>query len=162
MRIRFLLRSFIVPAAIAAAACSPEVVVGTPPITDPALATYADFLDIDLATFTKTASGLYFKDVPAGWGSAVADSGDAVVVDYAGYLVNGFSFDASRVRGGPSQFRLARDSVVRGFEEGLQGMRVGGKRRLVMPPELGYGAAGSGQIPPFAILIFDVTLHGIR
>lgn len=162
MRIRYRFRRLIVPAAVIAAACSTQVITATPPITDPALATFASQLNIDLATFTKTASGLYFKDVPAGWGTVVADSGDTVTVDYSGYLVNGYNFDSSRRRGIVSEFKLIRGALILGFEEGIQGMRVGGKRRLVIPPSLGYGATGSGQIPPYAILVFDVTLHGIR
>lgn len=163
MRIRFLLRSLIIPVALAAAACSPSIVAGPEPITDPALATYAARLGIDIATFTKTSSGLYVKDVPAGWGSVPADTGDTVTVDYTGYLTDGRIFDASRANGGtPVNFIVGVSQLVAGFQEGLVGLRVGGKRRLILPPSLAYGRVGTASVPPNAILIFDITVHGVR
>lgn len=156
------LRAFVLPLALLAVACGPELITPTPPITDPALATFSSKLGIQLATFTKTASGLYIKDVPAGFGSA-ADSGHTVSVDYVGYFTDGSIFDSSRLQSnGTFSFKLGEGAVIAGWDEGVKGMRVGGKRRLVVPPELGYGATGSGTVRPNSILVFDITLHGIR
>lgn len=144
------------------AACGNDIPTGGEVITDPALATYAPSLGIDISTFTVSPSGLYLKDVPAGWGTAVVP-GDTVSVDYIGYFTNGFIFDSNRSKGNfTATFAVTDSAVIEGWVEGLRGMRVGGKRRLIVPPSLGYGIAGNGQVPPNSILIFDITLHGVR
>jgi peptidylprolyl isomerase len=152
----------LVCAAFVFSACTPDLPTGPDPITDPALATYASRLNIDLATFTVTSSGLYLKDVPAGWGTAVT-LGDTVSVDYVGYFTNGAIFDSNRQKGDFTATFVVNDSaVIKGWTEGLQGMRVGGKRKLIVPPSLGYGEVGNGSVPPNTILVFDITLHGVR
>jgi len=89
--------------------------------------------------------------------------GQTLIVHYTGYLDNGTVFDSSLQRGQPFEFVLGAGQVIRGWEEGLATMRVGGKRRLIIPPELAYGAAGAGGvIPPNARLTFDVELLGVR
>lgn len=89
--------------------------------------------------------------------------GQTLIVHYTGYLDNGTVFDSSLQRGQPFEFVLGAGQVIRGWEEGLATMRVGGKRRLIVPPELAYGAAGAGGvIPPNARLTFDVELLGVR
>jgi peptidylprolyl isomerase len=90
--------------------------------------------------------------------------GQTLIVHYTGYLDNGTVFDSSLQRGQPFEFVLGAGQVIRGWEEGLATMRVGGKRRLIVPPELAYGAAGAGggAIPPNARLTFDVELLGVR
>ncbi|MEB0136185.1 FKBP-type peptidyl-prolyl cis-trans isomerase [Actimicrobium sp. CCC2.4] len=113
-----------------------------------------------------TPSGLQYKDVKLGTG-AVAKSGSKVNVHYTGWLQNpdgstGKKFDSSRDRGQPFQFPLGGGQVIRGWDEGVQGMQVGGQRRLVIPAALGYGQRGAaGVIPPGATLIFDVELLGL-
>jgi FKBP-type peptidyl-prolyl cis-trans isomerase FkpA len=145
-------------------ACAPDPVIGPPPETDPALATYAPNLQINIATFTRTGTGLYYKDVPAGWGSIAADSGDTVVVDYTGYLTDGRIFDGSRVTlaATPVTWVVGVSELIPGFTQGLKGVRAGGKRRLIIPPALGYGPAGTATIPGNAILVFDLIIHGVR
>jgi FKBP-type peptidyl-prolyl cis-trans isomerase FkpA len=114
---------------------------------------------------TTTASGLQFEDITAGSGDE-AKAGDQVSVHYTGWLyedgVAGRKFDSSRDRGQPFEFPLAAGHVIRGWDEGVQGMRVGGSRRLVIPAELGYGARGAGGvIPPNATLLFEVELLAV-
>lgn len=112
-------------------------------------------LGVDLSSMTKTASGLYVLDVTLGTG-AVATSGSSATVRYSGWLESGAQFDS-----GNYTFRLGRREAIDGFDEGVTGMRVGGKRRIVVPPELGYGIRGVGQIPPNAHLLFDLELLSI-
>ena len=105
-----------------------------------------------------TDSGLKYEDLVAGDG-AVAESGQTVVVHYTGWLTDGSKFDSSVDRNQPFRFLLGKGQVIRGWDEGVQGMKIGGKRKLTIPPQLGYGAAGAGGvIPPNATLVFDVEL----
>ena len=108
-----------------------------------------------------TDSGLKFEDTIEGDGE-VAVAGNRVSVHYTGWLVNGNKFDSSVDRNEPFSFILGRGVVIRGWDEGVKGMKVGGKRKLTIPPQLGYGAAGAGGvIPPNATLIFDVELLAV-
>ncbi len=105
-----------------------------------------------------TASGLQYEDVTIGTGDE-AVAGKTVDVHYTGTLTNGTKFDSSVDRGRPFSFRLGIGQVIRGWDEGVAGMKVGGKRKLVIPSELGYGSRGAGGvIPPNATLVFDVEL----
>lgn len=111
---------------------------------------------------TRTASGLQYRDEQVGSGQE-AKRGDHVVVHYTGTLEDGSKFDSSRDRGQPFDFPLGAGMVIRGWDEGVQGMRVGGKRTLVIPPELGYGSRSvGGVIPANSTLHFDVELLEIR
>lgn len=112
-----------------------------------------------------TASGLQYEDSVPGTG-ATAQAGQAVTVHYTGWLYEGGKagrkFDSSKDRGDPFEFSLGAGSVIRGWDEGVQGMQVGGTRRLVIPPQLGYGVRGAGGvIPPNATLLFEVELLGV-
>jgi FKBP-type peptidyl-prolyl cis-trans isomerase FkpA len=112
-----------------------------------------------------TASGLQFEDTTEGDG-ATAVAGNFVSVHYTGWLyengVAGSKFDSSKDRGQPFQFSLGGGQVIRGWDEGVAGMKVGGTRRLVIPASLGYGARGAGGvIPPNATLLFEVDLLGV-
>jgi peptidylprolyl isomerase len=112
-------------------------------------------------TETTTASGLRYIDTVEGTGAS-PKTGQMVTVHYTGTLENGTKFDSSVDRGQPYQFRIGTGRVIKGWDEGLMTMKVGGKRKLIVPPKLGYGAAGSGKIPPNSTLIFDVELLGVQ
>ena len=109
-----------------------------------------------------TASGLKYWDLKKGSG-AVAKAGDSVHVHYTGWLTDGKKFDSSIDRGSPFDFKLGAGMVIKGWDEGVAGMKVGGKRQLHIPAELGYGARGAGGvIPPDATLVFEVELLAIN
>lgn len=108
-----------------------------------------------------TSSGLQYEDLVVGDGR-MAEAGMQAVVHYTGTFPDGRQFDSSHDRGQPYPFRLGAGVVIRGWDEGIAGMRVGGKRRLVIPPALAYGPDGRGRIPPNATLHFDVELVDLR
>ncbi len=107
---------------------------------------------------TTTASGLVIEELSLGAGG-VAAAGKLVSVHYTGWLTDGTKFDSSQDRNEPFEFSLGAGHVIRGWDEGVQGMKVGGRRKLTIPPQLGYGAHGAGGvIPPNATLVFEVEL----
>jgi FKBP-type peptidyl-prolyl cis-trans isomerase len=113
----------------------------------------------------KTPSGLQYEDTVTGQGAA-AKNGQRVRVHYTGWLYTneqaGAKFDSSKDRNQPFEFALGGGQVIKGWDEGVAGMQVGGTRRLVIPPHLGYGARGAGGvIPPNATLLFEVELLGV-
>ncbi|MEW6245698.1 MAG: FKBP-type peptidyl-prolyl cis-trans isomerase [Nitrospirota bacterium] len=109
-----------------------------------------------------TESGLKYVDLVVGTGRP-AELGDTATVHYTGWLENGKQFDSSRDRNEPFSFRVGAGRVIKGWDEGVQGMKVGGKRKLIVPPDLGYGACGAGHvIPPNATLTFEVEQLGLR
>ncbi|MBX3304624.1 MAG: FKBP-type peptidyl-prolyl cis-trans isomerase [Nitrospira sp.] len=109
-----------------------------------------------------TPSGLKYVDQVVGTGE-MAVAGKTANVHYTGWLENGKKFDSSVDRGQPFSFPLGAGRVIKGWDEGVQGMKVGGKRKLTIPSDLGYGSRGAGGvIPPNATLIFDVELLGVR
>jgi FKBP-type peptidyl-prolyl cis-trans isomerase FkpA len=107
-----------------------------------------------------TASGLIIEELKVGTGAEAA-AGQYVSVHYTGWLTDGSKFDSSKDRGDPFEFPLGAGHVIRGWDEGVQGMKVGGSRKLTIPSDLGYGARGAGGvIPPNATLVFEVELLG--
>ena len=115
---------------------------------------------------TTTASGLQFTDTTVGTGASPA-KGQTCVMHYTGWLykdgAKGQKFDSSVDRGQPFEFKIGQGQVIGGWDEGVASMKVGGKRTLIIPPALGYGARGAGgAIPPNATLMFDVELLGVK
>ncbi|HZT08952.1 MAG TPA: FKBP-type peptidyl-prolyl cis-trans isomerase [Chloroflexota bacterium] len=109
------------------------------------------------ATPEKTDSGLRYVDEVVGTGPSPT-VGQTVEVNYTGWLVNGTKFDSSLDRNEPFSFVFGTGAVIAGWDEGIASMHVGGKRRLIIPPDLAYGARGNGPVPPNATIIFDVEL----
>lgn len=109
-----------------------------------------------------TGSGLKYVDLVVGAGREAA-AGDKATVHYTGWLTNGTQFDSSVDRRDPFSFSIGAGKVIPGWEEGVAGMKVGGKRKLTIPPQLGYGARGAGGvIPPNATLVFDIELLDVK
>ncbi len=146
-------------ASLLTAACSQGDNKGTGPV-DPASLTFSSTLGVNLATMTRTASGLYIKDEIVGTG-AVVTTGSTATVDYTGWLFNGEQFDTSVGKTPFTVRNVGNANVIAGWNEGLVGMRVGGRRQLVIPYALGYGAQANGPIPPYATLIFRIDLRSV-
>ncbi len=109
-----------------------------------------------------TDSGLKYEDIIEGSGES-AEAGQLVTVHYTGWLTNGNKFDSSKDRNDPFRFKLGAGNVIRGWDEGVAGMKIGGTRKLTIPAHLGYGAQGAGGvIPPNAILVFEVELLAVN
>ena len=146
-------------ALVSLAALSCDATSATAPVPDITQVNFASSLGINLAAFTKTADGLYYQDSPAGTGT-LAVTGANVSVAYTGYFTNGTSFDTS-VGKAPIHVALGAGQVIAGWDEGIPGMKVGGTRKLIIPPSLGYGATAYAGIPANSILVFTVQLVSI-
>jgi FKBP-type peptidyl-prolyl cis-trans isomerase FkpA len=124
---------------------------------------FAPSLGINLSEFTVTPTGLYYKDLVVGTSDSVASNGDALLVHYIGWLPNGTVFDQTSPDQPPfgtnPAFILGAGSVIKGWDEGIVGMRVGGRRMLIVPPSLGYGYQATGRIPSNSVLVFRVDLY---
>lgn len=121
---------------------------------------YSASLDVDLEAMEARPSGLYVQDLVVGEGIR-ADSGDVASVRYVGWLPSGVEFDRSR-EGAPFEAALGYGRVIAGWDQGVVGMRVGGRRKLVVPPALGYGDAGRSRIPAGSTLVFEIELVGVE
>ena len=131
---------------------APAPMAGTDVATE-----YAADLNVDLSAMERRESGLMVQELAAGEGEA-AEAGDQVFVHYTGWLPDGSQFDSSHDRGTPYGYPLGAGQDIAGWDEGIAGLRPGGRRRLVIPPALAYGASGRPGIPPNATLVFDVEL----
>lgn len=152
--------------ALALAACTSDKQGGQQPAAEQAPAqpadavtieTYADSLDVDLAQMQRTSTGLYIQDIKEGEGEPV-QAGQKVAMEYTGWLPNGRRFDTSEGKK-PYEFTVGQGEVIKGWDEGVLGMKPGGRRRIIVPPKLGYGDEGAGgYIPPSSVLVFDLQL----
>ncbi len=145
------LRSIAAAVSLTLAACSGDSILTIES------ATFAPSLGVDLAASTRLPSGMYIRDLVVGGGATVAN-GQSLSMRYAGYLIDGTSFDANAAPQAPFVFTLGAGAVIQGWDQGVAGMRVGGRRQLIIPPALGYGSSGTGPIPGNAILVFTVEV----
>ena len=118
---------------------------------------FASALGVNLAASTKTPNGAYYRDIVVGSGAVVA-TGQNISVRYTGWLSNGVQFDSNVSSGSPLTFKLGAGDVIDGFDEALAGVRVGGKRQIIVPPSLGYGPYDYGPVPGNSILVFNVEV----
>lgn len=155
------LRSVAAVAALALlAACDLNTAPNTPAPIDPTRDSYAAGLGVDIASMTKTASGLYYKNKVVGTGTA-AVKGDSVRVNYTLWLTNGTKVESSKDTGkSPLEFLTGAQRVIPGFEEGVIGMQPGGVRLLVVPPQLAWGSAGNPPVQPNANIVFEIEYLG--
>jgi FKBP-type peptidyl-prolyl cis-trans isomerase FkpA len=116
---------------------------------------FASSLGVNLAASTRTADGLYYRDISVGTGALVV-AGDSINARYDGYISNGQLFQSNQTTG--ISFRLGNGSVIAGWDEGIPGMRIGGKRQLIIPSALGYGRYGNDVIPGNAVIVFNVEI----
>ncbi len=148
---------------IALAACggepAPEAVIDNAP-PDIATATFADELEVDIAASQRNDAGLYWRDLDPGTGPVV-QRGQVVFVAYDGRLPDGTRFDATGPDD-PFSFPVGAGHVIAGWDQGIVGMRVGGKRQLIIPASLGYGPRGAGPIPPGGVMVFTVEVLDVR
>jgi FKBP-type peptidyl-prolyl cis-trans isomerase FkpA len=127
--------------------------------TSPASIHYDPSTGVDIDQMEMLESGLFVQDLSEGYGERLARRGDAVRIHYMGQFPDGRKFDSSIDRSETMDFRLGLGTVIRAWEEGVIGMRVGGRRKLVVPPELGYGADGwDDLVPPDQVLVFEIQL----
>ncbi len=143
---------------LAVSGCAPTPWRGT--ALDPAQVGFAPELEVDLSAMEQTESGLYMQDISQGAGPTVQRR-SLVSIHYAVWLPDGTLVDSS-IGGDPFTFRLGGSEVIDGWNEGLQGMRRGGRRKLVVRPGLAYGSAGSANVPPDATLVFEVQVVDVR
>ena len=141
------------PASTASSAPQPAAAGSDP--EDVSRVAFDPSLHVHLDSMVRRPSGLYVQDLTVGTG-AVAALGRNVVVRYSGWLPNGRRFDGSEIT-----VTLGTNKTIRGWEEGLLGMRAGGKRRLVVPPHLAYGAKATGDIPPNSVLVFEMEVTSV-
>ena len=146
--------------AVAMACAGDDAPTGNASPSNPATETFEPSLGINIASMTKKSDNLYIRDITVGTG-AEAIVGRNVRMHYTGWLANGTQFETS-VGGSPIPFVLGNQDVILGWDQGIPGMRVGGKRRLVIGSALAYGPTGQGSIGPNQTLIFDVELVSVQ
>lgn len=162
MTLRRFRRRAALAAVLALGACSLDTSPNVSPPIDPQQDTWATSLGVNFSAMTRTANGVYYQDTQPGTGRTAMVT-DSVAFYYSGYLPNGSRFD-SNVGSTPLVLRLGKNQLIPGFEEGLIGTKAGGKRRIIVPSQLGYGASGVRDragfllIPPNTNLLFEVEL----
>jgi FKBP-type peptidyl-prolyl cis-trans isomerase len=154
MPISKLIRSALLVAVAASAAC---LDTSAPEEASIEHTTFAPSLGVDLAASTKTPNGAYYRDIVVGTGPVVS-AGQTLKVRYTGWLSDGTQFDSNLTAQDPLPFRLGARDVIAGFDEAMVGVRVGGKRQLIVPPSLGYGLNPYGPIPGNSVLVFNVEV----
>jgi FKBP-type peptidyl-prolyl cis-trans isomerase FkpA len=157
MHSRSIRAAVLAAASIAFIACAG---VTEPSPSDPAKETYAASLGVDLSKMTKLYDDLYIQDITIGTGSTIA-TGDSVAAVYTGWFVNGTKFTENFNANG-DDLRVVLGHVIDGWVFGVPGMKIGGKRRLVIGSDMAYGQLGRGPIPPNTTLVFDVTVTALR
>jgi FKBP-type peptidyl-prolyl cis-trans isomerase FkpA len=156
-----LLFVLVIVSAVTLMGCSAKP-AAVPEATAPAAAPAEQATPSQPGTKTEDVTELKIEDLTVGTGSE-AKNGDTVSVHYTGYLTDGSTFDSSIPSGQPFEFTLGQGQVIQGWDVGVAGMKVGGKRKLTIPPDMGYGEQGAGGvIPPNATLVFDVELLAIK
>ncbi len=143
---------------VAVAACAGSPWEGT--TRDPAVISFAPELEVDLSAMTRTPSGLYYQDLSEGVG-VVARSNSLVTIHYVTWLSDGTVMDSS-IGGEPFTFRLGATEVIRGWNQNIPGMKVGGRRKMVVRPGLAYGSRGTARVPQDATLVFEIQLVDVR
>ena len=158
-------RLFLVVATLGVIGCSDRPAPAAEPpagaTPDIARTTFAPSLGVDLKAMSQTPSGVWIRDLMVGTGEE-ATAGKEVAVHYTGTLTDGTQFDANGPSDAPMTFQIAAGGMIPGFDEGVKGMRVGGKRQIIFPPALGYGAQANGPIPANSILVFTIELVSAR
>jgi FKBP-type peptidyl-prolyl cis-trans isomerase len=154
MPISKLIRSAFLVAVAASAAC---LDTSAPEEASIEHTTFAASLGVDLAASTKTPNGAYYRDIVVGTGPVVA-AGQTLRIRYTGWLSDGTQFDSNLTAQDPLPFRLGANDVIAGFDEAMVGVRVGGKRQLIIPPSLGYGPNPYGPVPGNSVLVFNVEV----
>lgn len=150
-----LFRALAVCALALVAACGGDSTGSDPDLTR---VTFAPALGVDIATMTRVGGGVYIKDLTVGAGAQV-QQGKTLRVRYRGYLVNGTEFQNNYPPANAYPFILGAGQVIEGWDQGVPGMKVGGKRLLVIPPSLGYGNQANGPIPANSVLVFQVEVE---
>ena len=153
--VRSLLGVLFASSVLSLGACGSDAVTAPPATIE--TATFAPALAVNLATSTKTTSGVYYRDIVVGTGALVT-TGQTLAMHYTGWLANGTQFDTNGATDPAFSFVLGTGNVIAGWHLGITGMRVGGQRQLIIPPSLGYGAQNYGTIPGNSILVFNVTI----
>ncbi len=147
-------------ALVLSTACGGDSTTAPSAPSDPATETYAASLGVNISQMTKMSADLYIQDLVVGTGTE-ATNGRLLRMTYTGWLVNGTQFQTN-VGGTPLPFTLGAHDVMPGWEQGVLGMKIGGKRRLVIGSNLAYGSRGNGQIPAYATLVFEVQLVNVQ
>jgi peptidylprolyl isomerase len=146
-------------------ACNRDAESPAPPAAggtvDLAAVNFVPALGVDLGASHKLPSGLYYRDIDIGSGPALA-AGQQASVHYIGYFPNGTEFDKNQAGSPPFTFRVGNKEVIDGWDQGVVGMQVGGKRQLIVPPSLGYGPNDYGPIPGNSVLVFIVELVAVQ
>lgn len=151
-----------VPSPDAAPGLDQETTALAQAVADPAMLTYHPDLQVKLDEMIHRATGVLYRDLRVGTGDSLT-TGRVAVVRYGGWLPDGTLFDTNRQDDlPPFSFRVGAGEVIEGWDDGLLGMQAGGIRKLIIPYQMGYGEMGSGPIPPYATLVFDVELLEIR